>query len=102
MGEVVRAGRWWSRAPLRRALGAAGRDLGLATTEHPSGAGPRIEADQLGATAVPGVYVAGNVTDIMAWVASAASAGVMAAAAINHDLLAEESRTAIGRLAEAA
>jgi thioredoxin reductase len=75
--------------------------VGLTATEHPQGTGERIEADVTGATAVPGVWVAGNVTEIMAWVVAAASAGLMAAAAINNDLVAEETRVAVRRAASA-
>jgi thioredoxin reductase len=73
--------------------------IGLEATTHAMGVGQRIEADGTGRTAVPGVWVAGNVTDIMAWVASAASAGVMAGAAINNDLVAEDTRVAVERAA---
>lgn len=52
--------------------------------------GTRIAADATGATAVPGVYVAGNVTDLLGQVAGAAAAGVTAAAALNGSLIAEE------------
>jgi thioredoxin reductase len=69
--------------------------IGLEPTDH--AAGQRIEADATGRTAVPGVWVAGNVTDLMAWVASAASAGVMAGAAINNDLVADDTRVAVER-----
>ena len=69
--------------------------IGLAATPHERGVGERIEADATGKTAVPGVWVAGNVTDLMAWVASAASAGVMAGAAINNDLVAADTRAAV-------
>jgi thioredoxin reductase len=68
--------------------------LGLETTDHPSGMGEHIEADATGLTAVPGVWVAGNVTDPSAHVLSSASAGGMAGAAINADLIAEETREA--------
>ena len=56
--------------------------------EHP--AGTRIEADRTGATAVPGVWVAGNLTDPQAQVIAAAAAGLMAGAAINFDLVLDE------------
>ena len=46
-------------------------------------------------TDVPGVWVAGNVTDLSAQVVSAAAGGVVAAAAINADLIAEETRQAV-------
>ncbi|MDT0262024.1 FAD-dependent oxidoreductase [Jatrophihabitans lederbergiae] len=57
--------------------------------------GTRIEADASGATAVAGVWVAGNVTDMQAQVVSSAAAGLAAGAAINADLLAEDTRTAL-------
>jgi thioredoxin reductase len=69
--------------------------LGLETTDHPSGMGEHVEADAMGRTAVPGVWVAGNVTDPAAQVIGSASAGVMAGAAINADLVAEETREAV-------
>src|SRR5215210_5848878 len=69
--------------------------LGLETTTHPSGMGEHIEADAMGLTAVPGVWVAGNVTDPTAQVLGSANAGVMAGAAINADLVAEDMREAV-------
>ncbi len=69
--------------------------LGLETTNHPSGMGEHIEADRMGLTAVPGVWVAGNVTDPTAQVLGSANAGVMAGAAINVDLIAEDTREAV-------
>lgn len=48
--------------------------------------GEQIVADPRGATAVPGVWVAGNSGDLMAMVAAAAASGVMAGAAVNGDL----------------
>ena len=50
---------------------------------------------------MPGVSVAGNVGDPMAWVASAAHQGAMAGAAINNDLIAEETRAAVALRAAA-
>jgi thioredoxin reductase (NADPH) len=72
--------------------------LGLETTEMMMGnqsAGHYIAADPFGATAVPGVWVAGNVADLRAQVISAAAGGLNAAAAINLDLIAEETRVAV-------
>jgi thioredoxin reductase len=57
--------------------------------------GSQIPADSTGATALPGVWVAGNVADVRAHVIAAAAAGMNAAAAINTDLIAEESRDAV-------
>ncbi|KAA5830495.1 NAD(P)/FAD-dependent oxidoreductase [Saccharopolyspora hirsuta] len=65
-------------------------DLGLLPEEHPSGMGEHIPADTGGRTAVPGVRVAGNVTDLSAQVGNAAAAGAAAAAQINAELVAEE------------
>ena len=63
-------------------------DLGLAPVEHPMGIGTYVPAvDPSGRTAVPGVWVAGNVADPMAQVITAAAAGLMAGAMINVDLL---------------
>ena len=52
----------------------------------------RIAADPGGATSVPGIYVAGNVTDPQAQVITSAAAGLTASAAINMDLVAEDAR----------
>ena len=46
-------------------------------------------------TDVPGVWVAGNVTDLAAPVVAAAAAGASAAAAINADLVADDTRRAV-------
>ncbi|WP_243709783.1 bifunctional NAD(P)/FAD-dependent oxidoreductase/class I SAM-dependent methyltransferase [Micromonospora sp. 15K316] len=73
-------------------------DLGLAPVEVELGGhvfGTQIPADPSGATAAAGVWVAGNVADVRAQVISAAAAGLTAAAAINADLVAEETREAV-------
>ncbi|MCQ6249586.1 NAD(P)/FAD-dependent oxidoreductase [Streptomyces malaysiensis] len=69
--------------------------LGLRPVEHPSGGGEHIPSDATGRTEVSGVWVAGNVTDLAAQVGSAAAAGATAAAHINADLIAEETRQAV-------
>lgn len=69
--------------------------LGLEPVEHPSGAGQHIPADPMGRTAVDGVWVAGNVTDLMAQVGPAAVAGAQAGALINYDLIEEETAEAV-------
>lgn len=61
--------------------------LGVELVEHPMGVGEYVDADPMGQTTVPGVFVAGNVSDLMAQVVTAAAAGVKAAGAINADLL---------------
>ena len=83
----------------RRALAVAARmtaragflaDLGLKSSEHPSGMGTHVPADPAGRTEVPGVWAAGNVTDLGAQVGAAAAAGALAGAVINADLVEEE------------
>ncbi|MEU2609966.1 NAD(P)/FAD-dependent oxidoreductase [Micromonospora sp. NPDC007271] len=69
--------------------------LGLRPAAHPAGVGEHIPADPTGRTEAPGVWAAGNVTDPAAQVGAAAAAGTMAAAAINADLVAEETRQAV-------
>ena len=69
-------------------------DLGLKPTAHPLGVGEYIAAGPAGLTEVPGVWVAGNVTDLGAQVGGAAAAGAMAGAAINMDLVAEDATRA--------
>jgi thioredoxin reductase len=69
--------------------------LGLHPVSHPSGVGDFIAAGPAGLTDVPGVWVAGNVTDPMVQVISAAAAGATAAIAINADLIAEETAQAV-------
>jgi thioredoxin reductase len=59
------------------------------------GVGSAVPADPTGATAVPGVWVAGNVADVRAQVVSSAAAGLTVGAAINADLIAEETRLAV-------
>jgi thioredoxin reductase len=57
--------------------------------------GSAVPSGPTGTTAVPGVWVAGNVTDLMAQVITAAAAGLQAGAAINADLLFEEVRLSV-------
>jgi len=57
--------------------------------------GTALPSGPFGATAVPGVWVAGNVTDPRAQVISSAAAGLEAAAAVNGDLITEDTRRAV-------
>lgn len=57
--------------------------------------GTALTVDAAGATDVPGVYAAGNAAAPMAQVIVAASAGLMAGAAINGDLIMEDTRMAV-------
>jgi thioredoxin reductase len=69
--------------------------LGLRPVAHPSGLGEHLPADATGRTDVPGLWVAGNVTDLAAQVGAAAAAGATAAAHINADLVADDIRRAV-------
>jgi thioredoxin reductase len=69
--------------------------LGLRPIAHPSGLGDYIPADPTGRTDAPGVWVAGNVTDLSAQVGAAAAAGAATAAQINADLVEEDTQRAL-------
>ncbi|MBM7369149.1 NAD(P)/FAD-dependent oxidoreductase [Gordonia hydrophobica] len=64
------------------------RLLGGEVTPHPMGS--FIDADQMGRTAVDGVWAAGNVRDLSAMVGMSAGMGVFAGAGLNADLVADE------------
>jgi thioredoxin reductase/SAM-dependent methyltransferase len=82
-----------ARSAILESLGLVPVDVAL----HDQVIGRQIPADASGATAVPGVWVAGNVTDVRASVVAAAAAGVTAATAINADLVAADIDTAVDR-----
>ena len=91
---VVVAPRFTARADV---LGA----LGLEPTEMRIGdyvAGSHIATDAPGVTTIPGVWVSGNVTDLLGQVVSVAAAGVQAGAAINADLIAQDTTRAVAVL----
>jgi thioredoxin reductase len=90
LDAVIVAPRMTARAELLAPLGLTPAEVRLG--EHV--VGTRIEADRTGATAVPGVWVAGNIADIQAQVITSAAAGLTAGAAINFDLVLEETRNA--------
>lgn len=71
--------------------------LGLRPEPHPMGAavGEQVPATPTGATAVPGLYVAGNVSDLMAQVATSMHQGAWVGAQINADLVMEEAQRAL-------
>ncbi len=74
-------------------------DLGLTPLPHPMGAavGEYIPSEAAGRTAVAGVFVAGNVTDLQAQVGGAAAGGALAGAAINADLILDDTARAVAR-----
>ncbi|ASW56302.1 NAD(P)/FAD-dependent oxidoreductase [Plantactinospora sp. KBS50] len=69
--------------------------LGVTPTAHASGIGAYIAADPTGQTPAAGVWVAGNVADPHANVLACANSGSLVAAAINADLIAEDTRQAV-------
>ncbi|MEU0144980.1 NAD(P)/FAD-dependent oxidoreductase [Streptomyces sp. NPDC006288] len=72
--------------------------LGLVPTEMVIGdhvVGTYVAADPAGATDVPGVWVAGNVADLMGQVVGAAAAGLRSASMINMDLVTDDTRRAV-------
>lgn len=68
--------------------------LGLRTAPHPSGLGDFVETDATGATAVPGLYAAGNVTDPSQQVSQAAANGSRVGAMISFGLADDDIRAA--------
>jgi thioredoxin reductase len=70
--------------------------LGLHPQPHPAGIGEHLPtADPTGRSEVPGIWLAGNITDPAAQVGTAAAAGAAAGAMINFDLVAEETAAAV-------
>src|SRR4051794_2328961 len=88
---VVVAPRFTARAALLGALGIEPVPVETAG----SVVGSAVPADPAGATAIPGVWVAGKVSDLRAQVVSSAAAGLNTAAMINADLIAEDTRRAV-------
>jgi thioredoxin reductase/SAM-dependent methyltransferase len=85
-------------APRFTARSALLTGLGLAAAEQVVAGhvvGTYVPSDANGATDVPGVWVAGNVTALAEQVIGAAAAGVRAGAAINADLVAAETAAAV-------
>ena len=69
--------------------------LGLEPAALQEGPGTRLETDESGRTSCPGVWAAGNATDVSAQVMTAAAAGLRAAEAINADLVLADTRRAV-------
>lgn len=80
-----------SRATMLQALGLEPEGL-------EQGPGTRLATDESGLTSCPGVWAAGSVTDVSAQVMTAAAAGLKAAAAINADMVREDTRQAVERV----
>ncbi len=69
-------------------------ELGLRPAAHPTGLGDHVETDVTGATAVPGLYAAGNVTDPSQQVLQAAADGSRVGAMISFSLAHDDIRAA--------
>ncbi len=69
--------------------------LGGELTDHPHGS--YVQAGATGATDVAGVWAAGNVTDLTAWVAASTASGVLAGAVLNADLVVTDVHAALAR-----
>jgi thioredoxin reductase/2-polyprenyl-3-methyl-5-hydroxy-6-metoxy-1,4-benzoquinol methylase len=93
---LVTGPRFVARSAFLESLGLKPADVEM----HGHVMGSRIAGDEQGATSVPGVWVAGNVTNLSATVAVAVAGGQSAAAAINLDLIAEDIRVSIGEYRE--
>jgi thioredoxin reductase/SAM-dependent methyltransferase len=68
--------------------------LGLRPAPHPSGLGDHVETDATGATAIPGLYAAGNVADPSQQVLQAAADGARVGAMISFSLADDDLRAA--------
>ena len=84
---VVIGSRFAARSGVLESLGVEAVEFRMG--EH--SVGTHVPSDPMGGqTSVPGVYVAGNVTEPQAQVIHAAGAGVRAGAALNMDLIVED------------
>jgi thioredoxin reductase len=98
LDALVVAPRCFARAELLAPLGVEANEVRADEVL----VGTQVEADPTGATAVPGIWVAGNVANAMAHVASSSAAGVAAGSAINADLIAEDAARAVQAFRDAA
>ncbi|MFC4588405.1 NAD(P)/FAD-dependent oxidoreductase [Sphaerisporangium corydalis] len=78
---------------LARTDGVTG--LALPMADLPKGMGRHFVTGPAGSTSVPGVWVAGNATDLSAQVGGAAAAGALAGAHINADLVTADTDAAL-------
>ncbi|WP_280470605.1 NAD(P)/FAD-dependent oxidoreductase [Nocardia farcinica] len=69
--------------------------LGLPMEDLPDGMGRRFASGMAGTTGVPGVWVAGNATDLTAQVGASAAAGALAGAHINAMLATADTDAAL-------
>ncbi|MGH3094478.1 MAG: FAD-dependent oxidoreductase [Streptosporangiales bacterium] len=88
--------------PRFRARAEPFTSLGLRPVAHPTGLGDFVETDATGATAVPGLYAAGNVTDPSQQVLQAAADGSRVGAMVSFSLAGDDIRAAARPSANAA
>ncbi|HZB21332.1 MAG TPA: bifunctional NAD(P)/FAD-dependent oxidoreductase/class I SAM-dependent methyltransferase [Blastococcus sp.] len=88
---VVVAPRFTANSALLGALGLEPVELEV----NGNVVGTYVPSEPMGATTVPGVWVAGNVANLQAQVISAAAAGLNAASHLNFDLITEDARRAV-------
>ena len=81
-------------SPRFRARAEPFASIGLRTAAHPSGLGDFVETDSTGATAVRGVYAAGNVSDPSQQVLQAAADGSRVGAMMSFSLADDDMRAA--------
>lgn len=81
-------------APRFRARAEPFAAVGLRTVVHPSGLGDLVQIDETGATAIAGLYAAGNVTDPSQQVLHAAAHGSRVGAMISFSLAEEDLQNA--------
>ncbi|WP_028473758.1 NAD(P)/FAD-dependent oxidoreductase [Nocardioides alkalitolerans] len=96
-GEVVARRVVAIAAPLQaRTQGLEGLGLPVRAVQN---VGHSFASGVAGATDVPGVWVAGNVTELTAQVGASAAAGALAGASINTDLATADAEAAVRRAA---
>ena len=92
---LVVAPRFTARSAVLSGLGLEPEELRMGDTVI----GTAVSTGPDGATAVPGVYVAGNVADLRGQVVSSAAQGLMAGARINAELVEQDTALAVRRSA---
>jgi thioredoxin reductase len=93
---VVVAPRFTARSAVLSGLGLEPEELRMGDTVI----GTAVPTGPDGTTAVPGVYVAGNVADLRGQVVSSAAQGLMAGARINAELVEQDTARAVQRATE--
>ena len=93
---LVVAPRFTARSAVLAGLGLEPEELRMGDTV----VGTAVPTGPDGATAVPGVYLAGNLTDLRGQVVTSAAQGLMAGARINAELVEHDTALAVQRRTE--